>query len=64
VPPLGGGADLRVAVVVPAPGPKDVERTLASSLAWVQLAACRFLARRVARGQAAGIRQHDDVDDL
>ncbi len=29
---------------------KDVERTLASSLAWVQLAACRFLMRRVARG--------------
>ena len=29
---------------------KDVERTLESSLAWVQLAACRFLLRRVARG--------------
>ena len=29
---------------------KDVERTLASSLAWVQLAACRFLTRRLARG--------------
>ena len=28
---------------------RDVERTLASSLAWVQLAACRFLMRRVAR---------------
>ena len=30
---------------------KDVERTLASSLAWVKLAACRFLMRRVARRQ-------------
>ena len=29
---------------------KDFERTLASSLAWAQLAACRFLMRRVARG--------------
>jgi len=29
---------------------KDFERTLASSLAWVQLAACRFLMRRLARG--------------
>ena len=28
---------------------KDVERTLESYLAWVQLAACRFLMRRVAR---------------
>jgi len=28
---------------------KDFERTLASSLAWAQLAACRFLMRRVAR---------------
>ena len=28
---------------------KDVERTLASSLAWVKLAACRFLMRRVTR---------------
>ncbi len=34
---------------------KDFERTLESSLAWAQLAACRFLMRRVARGQAAGI---------
>ena len=30
---------------------KDVERTLASSVAWVKLAACRFLVRRVARRQ-------------
>ena len=30
---------------------KDVERTLASSLAWVKLAGCRFLMRRVARCQ-------------
>ena len=29
---------------------KDFERTLASSLAWALLAACRFLMRRVARG--------------
>lgn len=29
---------------------KDFERTLESSLAWAQLAACRFLMRRVARG--------------
>ena len=29
---------------------KDFERTLASSLAWAQLAACRFLMRRLARG--------------
>ena len=29
---------------------KDFERTLASSLAWAQLAACRFLMHRVARG--------------
>lgn len=29
---------------------KDVERTLESSLAWVQLAACRFMMRRLARG--------------
>ena len=28
---------------------KDFERTLESSLAWVRLAACRFLMRRVAR---------------
>ncbi len=28
---------------------KDYERTLESSLAWSQLAACRFLMRRVAR---------------
>ncbi len=34
---------------------KDFERTLESSLAWAQLAACRFLMRRVARGQEAGI---------
>lgn len=32
---------------------KDVERTLASSLAWVKLAGCRFLMRRVARHQDA-----------
>jgi len=30
---------------------KDVERTLASSVAWVKLAGCRFLMRRVARHQ-------------
>jgi len=30
---------------------KDVERTVASSLAWVKLAACRFMMRRVARCQ-------------
>jgi putative transposase len=30
---------------------KDVERTLASSLAWVKLAGCRFMMRRVARHQ-------------
>ena len=30
---------------------KDVERTPASSLAWVKLAGCRFLMRRVARCQ-------------
>ena len=29
---------------------KDYERSLESSLAWVRLAACRFLMRRVARG--------------
>ena len=29
---------------------KDWERSLESSLAWAQLAACRFLMRRVARG--------------
>ena len=29
---------------------KDFERTQESSLAWVQLAACRFLMRRVAKG--------------
>ena len=28
---------------------KDFERTLASSVAWAQLAACRFLARRLAK---------------
>ncbi len=32
---------------------KDFERTLESSLAWAQLAACRFLMRRVARGATA-----------
>ncbi len=32
---------------------KDFERTLASSVAWAQLAACRFLARRLARGASA-----------
>ena len=30
---------------------KDVERTIASSLAWVKLAGCRFMMRRVARRQ-------------
>ncbi len=55
VPPPGGGADVCADVAVPAPGPKDSGRTLESSLAWAQLAACRFLMRRVARGQAAGI---------
>ena len=30
---------------------RDVERTLASSLAWVKLAGCRFMMRRVARLQ-------------
>ena len=30
---------------------QDVERTLASSLAWVKLAGCRFMMRRVARLQ-------------
>jgi len=29
---------------------KDVERTVASSLAWVPRTACRFRMRRVARG--------------
>ena len=29
---------------------KDVERTVESSLAWSQLAACRFMLRRVSRG--------------
>lgn len=29
---------------------KDFERTLASSAAWAQLAACRYLVRRLARG--------------
>ncbi len=55
VPPPGGGADVCADVVVPALGPKDSGRTLESSLAWARLAACRFLMRRVARGQAAGI---------
>ncbi len=32
---------------------RDFERSLESSLAWVQLAACRFLMRRVARGTRA-----------
>ena len=32
---------------------KDFERTLESSLAWVQLAACRFLMRRIARETSA-----------
>ena len=31
---------------------KDFERTVASSLAWVKLAACRFMMRRVARCQS------------
>jgi len=30
---------------------KDVERTLASSLAWVKLAGCRFMMRRIPRHQ-------------
>ena len=30
---------------------KDVERTVASSLAWAKLAGCRFMMRRVARHQ-------------
>ena len=30
---------------------KDVERTVASSVAWVKLAGCRFMMRRVARRQ-------------
>ncbi len=54
VPPPGGRADVCADVAVPASGPKDSGRTLESSLAWAQLAACRFLMRRVARGQAAG----------
>ena len=29
---------------------KDYERSLESSLAWAQLAACRFMTRRIARG--------------
>ena len=29
---------------------KDYERSLSSALAWVQLAACRYLMRRIARG--------------
>ena len=32
---------------------KDFERCLESSLAWVQLAACRFLMRRLARSASA-----------
>ncbi|MXX88283.1 MAG: transposase [Boseongicola sp. SB0677_bin_26] len=32
---------------------KDFERTLASSVAWAQLAACRFPARRLARNASA-----------
>ena len=32
---------------------KDFERTLESSLAWLQLAACRFLMRRIARETGA-----------
>ena len=32
---------------------KDFERTLESSRAWVRLAACRFLGRRLARGASA-----------
>ena len=31
---------------------KDYERILSSALAWVQLAACRYLMRRIARGKA------------
>ena len=33
---------------------KDVERTLARSVAWAKLAACRFMMRRVARCRNAG----------
>ena len=33
---------------------KDVERTLARSMAWAKLAACRFMMRRVARCRNAG----------
>jgi len=35
---------------------KDFERTLASSLAWEQFVACRFLVQRVAR-RASGLNQ-------
>ena len=34
---------------------KDFERTLESSLAWVTLAACRFLMRRLARARKRGV---------
>lgn len=33
---------------------KDFERTIASSVAWVKLAACRFMMRRVARCRLVG----------
>ena len=38
---------------------RDVERTLASALAWVKLAGCRFMMRRVARHQ--NLRQAADI---
>ncbi len=37
---------------------QDVERTLASALAWVQLAGCRCMMRRVARHQNLRDAQH------
>ena len=37
---------------------KDVGRTLASALAWVKLAGCRFMMRRVARLQNLRYAQH------
>ncbi len=36
---------------------KDFERTVASSLAWAQLAACRFLMRRVARERSPRLKR-------
>jgi len=43
---------------------RDVERTPAGPLAWARPAACRFLARRAARGQATVITQNTDIIDL